>query len=117
LGRWSNYKRRFKLIKQLILNKDKNMSEVRKMTNKLLSMVDEGIVDPSHLIVALLKHMSEDEVSEFMYDEELISEEICDECGNDKKDFVHMCDHNSVVLEIYGCAEHDDVCIHCRSEI
>ena len=54
------------------------MSEVRKMTNKLLSMVDEGVVDPAHLILSLLKRMSEHEVSEFMHEEELINEEDCE---------------------------------------
>ena len=41
------------------------MSKVRKNTDDLLQMIDKGIVDPSHLIVSLLKRMSDSEVELF----------------------------------------------------
>ena len=48
----------------------------REITNKLLEMVDEGILDARTLALACLKYMSEDEVedmakaNEFLEDEE-----------------------------------------------
>lgn len=49
----------------ITLPKDLNES-VREYTNKLLDMVDEGIVDKDILIRELLNYMSEDEVKDFV---------------------------------------------------
>ena len=48
----------------------------REATNQILTMIDEGMLDKDQVIMACLKYMSEDEVSdmahanEFFYDEE-----------------------------------------------
>lgn len=52
---------------------------VRKYTNKLLEMVDEGLIDKDALIVACLKWMSEDDVREMAKANELILEDEKDE--------------------------------------
>ena len=46
----------------------------RKFTNKILELVDDGIVDKDWLILALLNWMSESDVAEF-YDRELKADE------------------------------------------
>lgn len=46
------------------------MSKTREYTNKILELVDDGIVDKDWLIQALLLWMSESDVAEF-YDREL----------------------------------------------
>lgn len=38
--------------------------DVRQATNKLLELVDNGIIDPNVALVAALKYMSEEEVSD-----------------------------------------------------
>ena len=58
------------------------MSDARKYTNKLLEMVDDGLVDKDKLIVALVSWTSEADVKEFMEAEEYI-----DEDGNSHFDF------------------------------
>lgn len=39
----------------------------RYMTNKMLEMMDEGLLDPKNLVESLLIWMSEDEVREFAH--------------------------------------------------
>lgn len=52
------------------------MSDPRQMTNRLLELVEEGVLDPTHVVLACVKYMSEDDVAdmchvnEFFYDEE-----------------------------------------------
>jgi hypothetical protein len=41
---------------------DLRMHETRKATNKVLEMVDEGMLNPRDVLVMALKWMSEDEV-------------------------------------------------------
>ena len=63
------------------------MSDVRKATDKILEMVDEGILDKDTVIMSCLKYMSEDDVAdmahcnEFFLNEEEDSE-FTDEDGN-----------------------------------
>ena len=63
------------------------MSDVRKATDKILEMVDEGILDKDMVIMSCLKYMSEDDVAdmahcnEFFLNEEEDSE-FTDEDGN-----------------------------------
>jgi len=63
------------------------MSDVRKATDKILEMVDEGILDKDTVIMSCLKYMSEDDVAdmahcnEFFLNEEEESE-FTDEDGN-----------------------------------
>jgi hypothetical protein len=40
------------------------MSDIRKATNKLLEMVDNGLLSPTTVITMCLKWMSEDDVKE-----------------------------------------------------
>ena len=62
------------------------MSDVRKATDKILEMVDEGILDKDTVIMSCLKYMSEDDVAdmahcnEFFLNEE--ESEFTDEDGN-----------------------------------
>lgn len=52
---------------------------VREYTNKLLEMVDEGLINKNDLIVACLKWMSEDDVKEMAEANEFIMEDEEDE--------------------------------------
>jgi len=54
----------------------------REYTNKLLEMVEEGILDRDAVIMACVKYMSEDEVRDMMHCNEFIEEE--DEEGEDE---------------------------------
>jgi len=47
----------------------------RKITNKLLEMIEEGILDPQHLAEACLKYMSEDDVADMARCNDLVFEE------------------------------------------
>lgn len=52
-----------------------NPVDVRKNTNKLLKMVEEGLIDKYTVILMCVKWMSEDEVTEMMRVNELIEDE------------------------------------------
>ena len=43
------------------------MSNVRKATDKILDMVDEGILDKDMVIMSCLKYMSEDDVADMAH--------------------------------------------------
>ena len=47
----------------------------REYTNKLLEMVEEGILDRDNVIMACVKYMSEDDVKDMMECNEFINEE------------------------------------------
>ena len=47
----------------------------RKYTNKLLQMVDDGIVDEDTIMLACLKYMSEHEVEDMMRVNDLLDED------------------------------------------
>jgi hypothetical protein len=51
----------------------------REITNKLLEMVDEGMLDARTLALACLKYMSEDEVEDMARANEFLEEEEEDE--------------------------------------
>lgn len=57
----------------------------RYYTNKLLEMMDEGLVDPRDIVMAALSYMSEDavedmmRVNEMLYDEDEEEDEIEDD--------------------------------------
>lgn len=51
----------------------------REYTNKLLEMIDEGILDRDSVIMACVKYMSEDEVRDMMHCNEFIEEETEEE--------------------------------------
>ena len=54
--------------------------QVRKVTNQILEMVEDGVLDKDTVIMACLKYMSEDEVAdmarinELLFDEEVEGE-------------------------------------------
>ena len=47
----------------------------RKFTNKLLEMVEEGLLDKDTVILACVKYMSEDEVADMMHANEFLYQE------------------------------------------
>lgn len=47
----------------------------RKVTNQLLQLVEDGILDPQAVMEACLKYMSEDDVADMAHCNELILEE------------------------------------------
>ena len=47
----------------------------REYTNKLLEMVEEGILDRDNVIMACVKYMNEDDVRDMMECNEFINEE------------------------------------------
>jgi hypothetical protein len=51
----------------------------REYTNKLLEMVEEGLLDRDNVIMACVKYMSEDEVRDMMHCNEFIEEETEEE--------------------------------------
>jgi hypothetical protein len=55
------------------------MSDVRKATDKILEMVDEGILDKDTVIMSCLKYMSEDDVADMAHcNEFFLNEEEID---------------------------------------
>jgi hypothetical protein len=55
------------------------MSDVRKATNKILEMVEEGILDRDTVITACLKYMSEADVADMAHCNEFFEEDEEDE--------------------------------------
>lgn len=47
----------------------------RTYTNKLLEMIEEGLLDRDNVITACIKYMSEDDVKDMMHCNEFIEEE------------------------------------------
>ena len=58
---------------------DLRTHETRKATNKVLEMVDEGMLNPRDVLVMALKWMSEDEVKEMCKANEINLEDNEDE--------------------------------------
>ena len=54
---------------------------MRKYTNMLLEMIDDGLIDRDLVITACLKYMSEDDVQDMMEANEFIEEQYEDEDG------------------------------------
>jgi hypothetical protein len=52
---------------------------MRKYTNLLLEMIEDGIIDRDLVITACLKYMSEDDVQDMMEANEFIDEQFEDE--------------------------------------
>jgi hypothetical protein len=38
----------------------------------------------------------------------------CNQCGNEKKNFMHNCPNQVEYTEIFGCPVCDDDCGHCK---
>ena len=47
------------------------MAKTREATNKILEMIEEGILDPETVVTCALKYMSEDEVADMAHINEL----------------------------------------------
>ena len=54
-------------------------------TNKLLEMVEEGLLDRDNVIMACVKYMSEDEVRDMMHINEFSEEETEEEAEEQDK--------------------------------
>lgn len=50
---------------------DSSRHDIRKTTNKVLEMIDEGLLDPKQVVLMCLKWMSEEEVKEMCKANEL----------------------------------------------
>lgn len=61
------------------------MANVREYTNRLLELVDNGIVDKYDVIIACLNYMSEDDVRDMCIANEFIND-YDDEDGYDDED-------------------------------
>ncbi len=51
------------------------MSEIRKSTNRILEMIDEGLLSPTSVVEMCLKWMSEDDVAAMAEANELFEED------------------------------------------
>ena len=61
---------------------------VRKATDKILEMVEEGILDKDMVIMSCLKYMSEDDVADMAHcNEFFLNEDEDEEEFEDSKDF------------------------------
>ena len=54
---------------------------MRKYTNMLLEMIEDGLIDRDLVITACLKYMSEDDVQDMMEANEFIEEQYEDDDG------------------------------------
>ena len=55
------------------------MSDVRQATDKILEMVEEGMLDKDTVIMSCLKYMSEDDVADMAHSNEFFINEEDDE--------------------------------------
>lgn len=55
----------------------------RKVTNKLLESIEQGILDRDTLIMACLKYMSEDEVADMAHINELLFEDCAEDSDSE----------------------------------
>ncbi len=51
------------------------MANTRKVTNQLLELIEEGVLDPQTVLEACLSYMSEADVADMAHSNELIAEE------------------------------------------
>ena len=58
----------------------------RKITNKLIEMMEEGALDPETLARACMAYMSESEVADMAHDNEFLTDEDEDEDEEDADD-------------------------------
>jgi|TARA_B100000959_G_C14575737_1_gene457768 hypothetical protein len=62
------------------------MSNVREATDKILELVEQGILDKDTVIMSCLKYMSEDDVADMAYCNELLSPYWGDEDNEDEEE-------------------------------
>ena len=64
------------------------MTGVRQATDKILEMVEEGILDKDTVIMSCLKYMSEDDVADMAHSNEFFMTTNDEEDDNDEDDFM-----------------------------
>jgi hypothetical protein len=70
---------------------------MREYTNKLLEMVEDGLLDKDMVIMACMKYMSEDDVKGMMEANEMIEEEDEDEDEEEWSPYTaDYCDKGSI---------------------
>lgn len=57
---------------------------VRQATNKLLEMIEEGILDRDLVIMACVKYMSEDDVADMCHANEFFADDESEESEDDE---------------------------------
>ena len=60
------------------------MTDVRQATNRVLEMVEEGVLDKDTVIMACLKYMSEDDVADMAHSNEFFMTTNEEEDDNDE---------------------------------
>jgi len=58
-----------------MFNSDKIQKSARQYTNKLLEMIENGLLDKDQVILACIKYMSEDDVEDMMHINEMLIDE------------------------------------------
>jgi cytoplasmic iron level regulating protein YaaA (DUF328/UPF0246 family) len=58
-----------------MFNSDKIQKSARQYTNKLLEMIENGLLDKDQVILACVKYMSEDDVEDMMHINEMLIDE------------------------------------------
>ena len=58
----------------------------RKVTNKLLELIEDGMIDPLHVLKSCLCYMSEDDVADMAHCNELILDEEEEEEEEEKQE-------------------------------
>ena len=48
------------------------VNDMREYTNKLLDMIEDGLIDSKSVVLMCLNYMSEDEVEDMMVDNDLV---------------------------------------------
>lgn len=48
------------------------VNDMREYTNKLLDMIEDGLIDSKSVVLMCLSYMSEDEVQDMMVDNDLV---------------------------------------------
>ena len=89
---------------------------VRKNTNDLLEMIEKGILDITVVLQSALQYMTDDDVGDMAYQEGFFYDDdsTCQECGSEKKWFMHTCEGSTSYEEVHGCSSCDDVCVECE---
>lgn len=92
--------------------------ETRKATNKILEMIDEGILNPTDVVTMCLKYMSEDEVEDMARINEIYLEDEDDDEEDESWPYIinvgesrfDMYPHESAPTEEAARARVDELC-------
>lgn len=128
-------------IRELGFSDDGEDIMTREKSAKLISLVQEGVLDAESVLQNLIDWLSERDVANFFEDEysEFDEEDeennhysytdssidgvyiephrnYCLECGDDYEVFSHTCENNENDLQTLGCKIHDDKCEFCDKD-